>query len=335
MPSYSRVDCLKHPLFSHHNLQIMIKRDDLIHPIISGNKWRKLKYNIIHAKQHNKGVISFGGAYSNHIHALAFACHQAKIKAIGIIRGESKYADNFTLKWARHWGMALNFVDRRTYKQRDNIEYLQQLQRQYNDYYIIPEGGSNSLAVTGVGEIMTELAQECQFDSLLTPVGSGGTFAGLITGDNNQHKLLGIAVLKQPSTMSIRTSIRTSIKAPKTHSQQGLTAQVYNLLPDHAKKFTNWQVLPQYHRGGYAKFSQQDSQKLIEFSQITGVKVEPVYSGKMILALLDLIADGYFPANHKIVLLHTGGLQGLGGLAERGLISPEHWPVPSIAPIKD
>lgn len=304
----SPLQSISHPLFVKHKIQVQIKRDDLIHPIISGNKWRKLKGNLAQVNKGNyQGIISFGGAYSNHIHALAFACYQKNINCIGIIRGEEHYADNFTLKWAQHWGMKLHFVDRKTYRLRADNAYLKQLSKTYPHYFIVPEGGSNTLALSGVGDVIEELNQQTTFDTLITPVGSGGTLAGLIAADNEQHKLLGIAVLKQGEYL------RTNIK---------------NLLPISTSHFSNWQLLCQFHRGGYAKFSPQYAQRVLDFAQVTGIDFEPVYSGKMILALLDLIEQGYFKANERIVLLHTGGLQGLGGMAERRLISASQWPVP-------
>ena len=321
----SPLQTIAHPLFDLHKLTVMIKRDDLIHPIISGNKWRKLKYNIDQAKvQGKKGLISFGGAYSNHIHALAFACYQQRLPCIGIIRGESHYANNFTLRWAQHWQMKLTYVDRNTYRRRADSDYLALLQAQYPEYLIIPEGGSNSLAIPGVSEIIDELNQQTVFETLLTPVGSGGTLAGLISADNNQHQLLGVAVLKQGKETN---GDKVDIK-PNDY----LTNQVSTLLPKAAQKFDNWQVLPDFHRGGYAKFSVEDSQRIIAFNQETGINFEPVYSGKMLLALMDLIKQGYFAQYHRIVLLHTGGLQGLGGLSERKRINAQQWPVPPNAP---
>jgi 1-aminocyclopropane-1-carboxylate deaminase len=309
MKTESPLQKITHPLFERHQLSVSIKRDDVIHPIISGNKWRKLKFNLRHAQIHNYiGVISFGGSFSNHIHALAFACHQQGLKSIGIIRGEKEYASNFTLSMAQQWGMELHFVDRKSYRLRENKEYLAQLQFTYPGYLIVPEGGSNTLALGGVGEVITELNQQCQFDTLVTPVGSGGTLAGLIKADNNQHNILGIAVLKQDGY---------------------LTEQVNNLLGDNLH-FNNWQIMPEFHRGGYAKFSKEDVKKILSFSQQTGLIFEPVYSGKMILALLDLIDQQYFPKGHRLVLLHTGGLQGIGGLIERGLLSANDWSMPTF-----
>ncbi len=312
MKNYSPIQTLLHPLFKQHNIEVVIKRDDLLHPVISGNKWRKLKYNLITAQQQNKqGVLSFGGSYSNHIHALAFACQQQNLASIGIIRGEQQYQDNFTLSWVKHWGMALKFVDRKTYKLRHQAEYLAVLAQQYPDYFIVPEGGSNALALPGVGEVIQELNQQIEFDTLITPVGSGGTLAGLIAKDKAQHQLLGIGVLKQCDY---------------------LRADIQNLLPSYAQAYKNWQLLTDFHRGGYAKFSDKDSQRIVDFSLHTGIDFEPVYSGKMVLALLDLIEQGFFSAKKRIVLLHTGGLQGLGGMAERGLITAKQWHLPPVLP---
>ncbi len=316
MTTLSELQPLHHPLFVQYDVQVHVKRDDNIHPIISGNKWRKLKYNLAHIVQNKNfnGVISFGGSYSNHIHALAFACFQKNIPCMGIIRGEKSYADNFTLTWARHWGMKLYFVDRKTYRRRHDADYLMQLQQEFPHNFIVPEGGSNKLALTGVAEIITELNQQADYDTLITPVGSGGTLAGLITGDINTvtspHKILGIAVLKEADY---------------------LVDTIQSLLPTSAKQHNDWQLFTHFHRGGYAKFSPVDAARILEFNQITGVNFEPVYSGKMILALLDLLEQGYFPKGERIVLLHTGGMQGVGGMIERGILPADQWPMPEQA----
>jgi 1-aminocyclopropane-1-carboxylate deaminase len=308
----SPVQTLYHPLFEHFKVNVQIKRDDLIDLIVSGNKWRKLKFNIRHAKVHGyKGILSFGGGYSNHIHALAYACKNHHLKSIAIIRGEPHYANNCTLAQAKKWGMTLQFVDRNTYRLRNDESYLQQLQQQFPEYFIVPEGGSNSLALSGVAEICQELINEgVQYDTLITPVGSAGTISGLIIGDKGQHEILGVAVLKQ---------------------QEYLHEEVVRLLgsTEHESvSYHNWQILVDYHRGGYAKFSQSDLQKIKEFSHITQVPFEPIYSGKMVLAFLDLIEKGYFKKHHRVMLLHTGGLQGLGGLIEQNKLMADEWPLP-------
>jgi len=309
MQTQSKLERIFHPIFEKHQLIVSVKRDDHIHPIISGNKWRKLKFNLLFAKNNNyKGIISFGGSFSNHIHALAFACQQQGLNSIGIIRGESDYASNYTLTMAQQWGMAINFVDRKTYRLREDTDYLENLKQKYPDHLLVPEGGSNKLALGGVGEIITELNQQCEFDTLLTPVGSGGTLAGLIQADNNQHQLLGISVLKQDGY---------------------LTEQVNHLLSEE-QHFYNWQILSEFHRGGYAKFSKEDEQRIVNFNLQTGFVFEPVYSGKMLLAFLDLIEQGYFSKGQRIVLLHTGGLQGIGGMLERKRLDRDVWSVPDF-----
>ncbi len=314
MSALSALQPISHPMFTLHKISVQVKRDDQIDEVISGNKWRKLKYNLLHAKAINaKGIITFGGCFSNHIHACALACKQQQLSAIGIIRGEADNQDNYTLAWAKHWGMQLSFVDRKTYRLRNEKSYLQHLQQQYPDYLIVPEGGSNALALIGMAEVIDELNQQSEFDTLLSPVGSGGTLAGLISADKNQHKILGISVLKQDGY---------------------LVKQVNDLLPEHAKAHTNWQLMSQYHGGGYAKFSAQDAQRIRSFSAVVGIDFEPVYSGKMILALLDLMSTGYFPAHHRIVLLHTGGLQGLAGMFERGILNPNEWPSLPAPPVQ-
>jgi len=301
---------IQHPLFDKYQLEVHVKRDDLLHGIISGNKWRKLKYNLEQLKKTNyKGALTFGGSYSNHIHAFAYACMQHNIPCIGVIRGEERYASNFTLRWARHWGMQCHFVDRKTYRRRFETEFLDELAELYPNYFIIPEGGSNNLAIPGVAEVVVELNQQTEFDTLMTPVGSGGTLAGLISGDTvancKQHRVLGIAVLK---------------------GAEYLVDEVKALLTPEGEKHRSWQLLTEYHRGGYGKFSASDAQRIIAFNYQTGVTFEPVYSGKMILALLDLIEQNYFKPHERIVLLHTGGLQGLGGMLEQGRLSPKDWP---------
>jgi 1-aminocyclopropane-1-carboxylate deaminase len=301
------------PLFKQHNIHVQIKRDDLIHDEISGNKWRKLKYNLLNFKQKKyAGVVTFGGSFSNHIHAFAYACKQQNIPCVGVIRGEPQYANNFTLTWARHWGMHCHFVDRLTYRRRSEDNYLNELMQKFPNHLIIPEGGTNVDAIKGVAEIISELKNQSSFDTLITPVGSGGTLAGLITGDSQQnktpHKILGIAVLKQA---------------------EYLLTDVKQLLPDFAKGHNNWQLLTKFHRGGYGKINNKDIERLKQINQQTGIVFEPVYSGKMMLALCELIEQGYFHANERIVLVHTGGLQGLGGMIEQGRLSANDWPEPA------
>lgn len=312
MTNFSPLQSIKHPLFTKYRVKVSIKRDDQIHPIISGNKWRKLYYNLQLAKEKKyQGILSFGGCYSNHLHALAYACQQQQLNALAIVRGESKNQDNYTLSWAKHWEMKLSFVDRHTYRKRQDPDYLNDLQQYYPDYLIIPEGGSNQLALKGVGEIINELNEQTIFDHLLVPVGSGGTLAGLVKQDNNQHNILGIAVLKQSDY---------------------LLNEVKNLLKEDSK-YHRWSIANDYHGGGYAKFSSDDANKILQFSKEIAIQFEPIYSGKMLLGLFDLLEKGYFKTNQHIVLLHTGGLQGIAGLIEQNKLSANEWSLPLEPPV--
>jgi len=193
--------------------------------------------------------------------------------------------------------MQLKFIDRVTYKNRYVQEYIETLQQQYPNYFIVPEGGTNEFALHGVQDIITELNQQTSVDTIMLPVGSAGTLSGLIKADNSQHEILGIAVLNNADYL--RRHVQALVQQPQLE---------------------RWKLLTSFHRGGYAKFSQEDCIRLAHFIQITRIPLEPVYSGKMVLALLDLIEQGYFPSGHRIALIHTGGLQGLGGQLERNLL---------------
>ncbi len=306
MPNSSPITTIQHPIFAHAKIKVYVKRDDLIHPIISGNKWRKLKYNIEAAKASGKtGIVSFGGAYSNHIHALSYACKLNQLNAVGIIRGEPHYQNNATLSQASSWGMDCQFVDRLTYKRRSHAGYLAQLQKMYANYLIVPEGGTNQLALKGVAEVITELDQQLNYDTIITPVGSAGTISGLISADNNRHQILGINVLK---------------------GAHYLKEEIEHLLSNQTHTLNNWRLFNDFHLGGYAKFSTDDANTLANINQQMGITFEPVYSGKMMLGFLTLVEQGYFEAGQTVVLLHTGGLQGINGLLERKKLASDQWP---------
>lgn len=274
-----------------NNVSLHVKRDDLLHPIISGNKWRKLKYSLSHAQKNNvEHIISFGGGFSNHLHALGYCCKQLNIKFTAIVRGD--YSTNLSpmLRDLMSWQTTIHYVDKITYQQRNKSEYLQFLQQQHVNALIIPEGGSNRLALQGVGEIVTEL--ENDYDCIIAPVASGGTLAGLIKATHNTPtKVLGIGVLK---------------------GQGYLEELVSNMLPKEmsAKEHQHWSINHDYHFGGYAKFSPELQGFCMNFCQQTHIKIEPIYSAKLFFALHDLLAQGFFPMGSNILALHTGGLQG-------------------------
>lgn len=302
----SVVQKLNHPTFNKYSVEVYIKRDDLIHPVISGNKWRKLKYNLNQVAK-NKTIISFGGSYSNHIHALAFACQEKGLNSVGIIRGEASNADNFTLSCARKWGMDLVFVDRKTYRERSHLSFHKKLQTQYPDGVIIPEGGSNKQALLGVAEIIDEAKQQVAFDTVLTPIGSGGTLAGLALGTRGINKVIGISVLKGANY---------------------LQEEVKSLLAQHQYSENNWHIEHDYHCGGYAKFKQEHLDEILQIQQELDIPLEPVYSGKMFRALLKMLEAGRFESGSNILLIHTGGLQGLHGMVDRKLLKASDWQLP-------
>lgn len=273
---------------SSDKVEIWVKRDDLLHPIISGNKWRKLKYALLDIVAKNTSrVISFGGGYSNHLHALAYACHKLNIHFTAIVRGD--YSQNPTpmLDDINRWNTEICYVDRKTYQRRNDADYLAQLSNNNEDVVIIPEGGSQVSAATGVSEIVSEL--DLEFDYIVAPVGSGGTLAGLISGVTHlKTKILGIAVLKGPNY---------------------LEQQVQDLLPD-IKFSDHGEILHDYHFGGYAKSNEQLKEFCQDFAEQASIQIEPVYSGKLFFAARDLVTRQRFPQGSRILLLHTGGLQG-------------------------
>ena len=266
-------------------VQLTVKRLDLIHPQISGNKFFKLKYNLLEAKQQNLNqVLTFGGAYSNHIAATAYAAHYFGFQSIGIIRGEelAKQALNSTLQTAQDFGMQLHFVSRAEYRRRHEIEYLQQLKQRYPNTLIIPEGGTNDLAIQGTKEILSADDRE-NYDVICCAVGTGGTIAGIIESSSAQQHILGFSALKGDFLK---------------HDIQQWTNK------------TNWSLTDEYCCGGYAKTNSELLQFMQQFEQQYAVPLEQVYTAKMMMGLFDLIQQGNFPVNTRILAIHTGGLQG-------------------------
>ncbi|WP_429066691.1 1-aminocyclopropane-1-carboxylate deaminase/D-cysteine desulfhydrase [Aeromonas veronii] len=284
---------LHHPLLTCYGVELWCKRDDLIHPAISGNKWRKLKYHLLHAKEHGKRhLLSFGGAYSNHIHALAAAGCQSSLRTTGIIRGEYDAVSNSTLRDARRWGMDLVFVDRQSYRRRQDPDWLAQFDAP--DTLIVPEGGSSPLAIPGVAELVGEVPFSP--DLWVLPCASGGTLAGLIAGKRDREQILAIAVLKGG----------------------GFIADEVCRLHPAAANIPGWRIALDHHDGGYAKFSPDLWQWVQNFSATTDLPLEPIYSGKAMWGLFRELAAGRIAPGSKIVFIHTGGMQGLAGLREQG-----------------
>ena len=275
------------------NYQITVKRDDLIHPIISGNKWRKLKYALLESL--NSGVqhiLSFGGGYSNHLHALGYCCHDLNIEFTAIVRGDYSQNPSPMLRDLAKWQTKISYVDRKTYQQRTNVDYLHGLQQRYPNAVLIPEGGSWLHAIKGVAEIINELPE--QLDHIIAPVASGGTLAGLISASEhyNTH-ITGIAALK---------------------GKDYLEQLVSDLLPHKRNISGKWQINHQHHFGGYAKVTKELIGFINTFKAETGILLDPIYNGKMLFGIYDLMKKGYFKKNTSILAIHTGGLQATSGM---------------------
>lgn len=273
------------------NIQLWVKRDDLIHPIISGNKWRKLSH-ALQSAVNNQGqhIVSFGGGFSNHLHALGYCCQKLDIKLTAIVRGDYSSNPSPMLTDLLNWKTDIQYANRLTYQKRTDLEYLNSLQQNYPKALIIPEGGSQQQALVGMADVIAELTQD--YDYIVAPVASGGTLAGLINATTNsdiRSQVLGIAVLK---------------------GQDYLETLVSELLPEYIENSTRMQIKHDYHFGGYAKSSLELKQFCADFFKQTNIPIEPVYSGKLFFALREMIVQGYFPEGSRILALHTGGLQG-------------------------
>lgn len=268
-------------LFEEKGVEVYVKRDDLTHEFISGNKFRKLKYNLIEAEKRGyKKLLTFGGAFSNHLSAFAFACHTFGFEGKAIVRGEElKFNSSPTLTFLSKMGIEMEFVSREEYRNKSVIT-----EKYQEGYYIIPEGGSNRLAIKGVAELVAEIGD---FDYIVTACGTGGTAAGLIKGGLTNTQVLAVSVLKNGSFLN--NEIAELLGTP---------------FPANAELFTN------YHFGGYAKYTEFLLHFIREFEQRHKIRLEQIYTGKAFFAFYDLLKKDYFPRNSKVILLHTGGLQG-------------------------
>lgn len=268
---------------------LFIKREDLLHPDISGNKFRKLYYNLQKAKEDNYStLLTFGGAFSNHILAVAAAGKENCMKTIGVIRGEElrdKVSSNPTLNKASEFGMVFDFVSREDYRKKNEEVFLQRLKEQFGDFYLLPEGGTNKLAVRGCEEILEET--DADFDFICCAVGTGGTISGIINSSKVSQQVLGFPALKG------------------------------DFLNEDICKFvtqSNWQLVNDYNFGGYAKVTNELIEFINNFYQKFQVPLDPIYTGKMAFGVLDLIEKKKFPKGSKILMIHTGGLQGIAGM---------------------
>ncbi|MBK8518527.1 MAG: 1-aminocyclopropane-1-carboxylate deaminase/D-cysteine desulfhydrase [Saprospiraceae bacterium] len=289
----SPMEQIENELLGNKNITLFVKRDDLIHPWLSGNKYRKLKYNIAQAKDHNKKmVITFGGAFSNHLYATAAACSLYGLQSIGIIRGDID-SDNPTIKFCIARGMKLIPVSRSSFRLKHESKEIQDIVSTYYDPYVIPEGGTNSFALKGVEELIHEINQQILLspDYIILASGTGGTTAGLLTSDELRSKVISFSALKSDH----------------------LTEEILRLAGNKNNQLLT--VISDYHFGGYGKWNNELLNFITEFEDSTGVLLDHVYNGKAMYGLYDMIRNDFFAKGSTLCYLHTGGLQGKSGLA--------------------
>jgi 1-aminocyclopropane-1-carboxylate deaminase/D-cysteine desulfhydrase-like pyridoxal-dependent ACC family enzyme len=280
----------------NNNYTIYLKRDDLIHPTISGNKWRKLKYNLAEAYQLGLDtLLTFGGAYSNHIHALSSASKIFGFNSIGVIRGEPHLPLNPTLSYANNNGMKLHYVDRSKYREKAEKFFIDELHQLFGDFYLVPEGGTNNLAVKGCAEIIEQI--KIDFDYIATACGTGGTISGLICGLEGKRNVIGIPVLKGAEFLNEDIACLTRAYADRN--------------------YTNWSLNLNYHFGGYAKITKELILFMNEFENTNDIKLDPIYTAKLLFGINSMILNGEFPRGSTIIVIHTGGLQGISGMQKR------------------
>lgn len=292
----SPIQALKTDGLVQKKVRLLVKRDDLLRineqSAFCGNKWRKMKYNLKEARRRGfNTLLTFGGAFSNHLAAVAEASKVFDFQTVGIVRGEEILPLNPTLQFCTNCGMHLHYIDRTTYRHKNEPAFLERLHQQFGDFYLIPEGGTNEFALQGGAEMVEEINN--QFNSQLpdyiaVACGTGGTLAGIITGLKGKSQAIGFSVLK------------------------GYVAQ-----PLGCDIFKNWQIINGYHLGGYAKFKPELIHFINAFKTQFGIPLDPIYTGKLFYGLFDLIEKDFFPPGSTILAIHTGGLQGISGFNAR------------------
>ncbi|UOH77762.1 pyridoxal-phosphate dependent enzyme [Ornithobacterium rhinotracheale] len=283
---------IQHEILQNRQVSLHLLREDLNHPLIQGNKFRKLKYNLIEAHaQGHQTLLTFGGAYSNHIHATAAAGKAFGFKTIGVIRGDElkNKPRNATLKEAEQMGMKLHFVTRKDYRRKSQDYFIDDLHDLFGDFYLVPEGGTNDFAIKGCEEILHDGTKG--FDYIACAMGTAGTFTGILKSSESHQKVLGFPALKE-----------------------------YEFLLETVKKYTNktnYEIINAFHFGGFGKFNRDLISFVNDFKENQKIQLEPLYTGKMLFGILDLVEKDYFKPNSKILAVHTGGLQGIKGFNER------------------
>jgi 1-aminocyclopropane-1-carboxylate deaminase len=276
-------------LLKEKKIRLFIKRIDQIHEHISGNKWFKLKYNLIEAKnQGSQSILTLGGAYSNHIAATAYLAKENGFTSIGIIRGEEHLCLNPTLDFAIEQGMKINYVSRSDYRLKHTVHFLEKLKIRFGDFYLIPEGGTNQLAIKGAAEMLDKNDTQ---DFICCAVGTGGTIAGIINATNEHQEVIGFPAIKGFTQLEKNTKSWVNKN--------------------------NFKFINNYYCGGYAKLTNQLIEFMNNFYKTQNIPLDAIYTGKMMLGIMDLVSKDYFPKGSSILAIHTGGLQGNKGMNQR------------------
>jgi 1-aminocyclopropane-1-carboxylate deaminase len=276
------------PLLDKAGLRLYIKREDMNHPSVSGNKWWKLKYNLSRALECGaKKLLTFGGAYSNLIYATAAAAKECGLESVGIIRGEEHLPLNPILSFAKSQGMQLRYVSREEYARKSEPKFLENLATEFGEFYLIPEGGTNQQAIKGCAEWGAILARQ-EFDYLCLPVGTGGTIAGIVIGLAGKRKIVGYSVLK---------------------GGEFLTEEVKKLVFDFGSaQFFNWEIETGYHFGGYAKLDKPLYDFIATINRDNNLPLDPVYTAKMVFGIFDGVRNNKFENGSTLLAIHTGGI---------------------------
>ncbi len=283
-------------------ISLYVKRDDLIHPDISGNKWRKLKYNIAQAQQRgNDTLLTFGGAHSNHIAATAAAGNLFGLKTIGIIRGEEVDLNNPTLSYAQNQGMELLRVSRTEFRSIDHIDYKTSLRERFGRFFLIPQGGANFYGINGCMDIMSEI--ETPFQKVFIGCGTGTTLSGMAINNKSQADIIGVSALKGGDFLSqdVFRNIQTFFNDEETSKQ----------VMDHVHLDLS------HHFGGYAKVKPELIEFMRKFYSETEIKLDPVYTGKVAFAMTEMAKSKENQNDENWILIHSGGLQGIPAMEDK------------------